>query len=628
MARRSPEEERRRRGAEALEKALRRGDLDLALSALAKLGEAVPAAATTALAPKLRRAIGDAHRASQWARLHALAIQVQGLPGLLEVGAAPGEADGCRWALLWGCARSRDFGRARALLLELGDVLARCPALARYMDELVAGQGAVSDDALAALPAGLREGPDPRLGYEPPPARGKPAAPATVADARGAVLAAAAAGALGEALERWLEQASPDVAGAIRAAALPVARLELLRRAAGGAPLAPAVRMLVAAADRDASIEALRLISAAPSLDPERDVHGFALVVRALLRDPELRRPVAAWAARRTRGAARTTALARLHEQLLEQVPDDLSLWAAVSATHVCAGDHPDDEPCDFGPPPSWLWAALERIVADPTALERGWQALPPRDRSVVVRRLATAPMPLAARVIERSWPRASPELRHELAHLLGELSAEHEEVSLDDLLAEATGLGRARVQQLLDRAGSPLRELWRTLGSEALALHPGLLPFAVRAAGASLAEQRAYVSGWLAGRPAVKDWLRAIGDLAETPPHGPALADSVADGLLSRFAADAGALAAALLFLDGTAPSDVMGRLAHALLEAAPPRVADRSPAVRRALALARRLVKRTRKPAKPRARKPRGGRERAPQLSFQLDGPKETPT
>ncbi|HXD53924.1 MAG TPA: DUF6109 family natural product biosynthesis protein [Solirubrobacteraceae bacterium] len=342
MARPDPEAERRKRAEEDLTKALRRGDLDLALASLEKLRRNLPPTALDKVGPIFRRAVADAHRTSQWARLQALAVREAGIPGLPAASGGPGEADACRWALLWGCVRSRDFPRARSLAEALAPGLHAHPALARCLEEILDREGAISDDLLAALPESIRRAPDPRLGHDPPPVRPEaPRAPATAEAAHEAVLLAAHrltwAG-LADLLGRWIAQASPAVASAIRKTALRVARREILSRFRDGAPLGPAARVVVsvvgpaprAPEEIGALLESMRLgaCKGGAAFDLDRDPDGVGLLARALLPEPAFGPAGARWlaAAATPAGPARD----RLYAAIVESHPSDFALWALV----------------------------------------------------------------------------------------------------------------------------------------------------------------------------------------------------------------------------------------------------------------------------------------------------------
>lgn len=605
MARKDPDSERRKRAGEDLDKALRRGDLDLALASLEKMRRDFPPGALERVAPALRRALLDAHRMSQWARLHALAVRTEGIPALLETGAGACEAEAGRWALLWGCVRSRDFVRARALGRTLGPSLAGPPAVARCLTEILDLEGNVSDDLLAILPESLRRGTDARLGHDAPPARAEtPPAPTSPESAREAVLLAVhrlPPLGLADCLERWITEASPAVAEAIRTPARLAARWQILRRFRDGAPLGAAVRVLLAAVNRAnrtreevaTLIEAIRLAStrsgAAPDL--ERDPDGLALLGRALLPEPTFGAAGARWLVSVTGAAAAGPGSDRLFERALQAHPADLALWALV-CSHVV---DPDD---DRAPrPPSWLWQGLERLCADAGVLARSWTAVPADQVGPLVGRLtASIPLTLGLRLVEQSWPAASAELRGHLCHLAGELSdegfsrADLDELDELDLDASMRKMANRLVVQTLS---GPTRSFWTRLGGELLEADPHLLVFAIQAAGDALTERRRFLVAWLDGRKVVDEWLGALGDVLHVPVHEQELCDTIIDHLLARFGRDCDSLARALLRLEGRAPVPAVMRLAQALIDVAPRRTQDRSLTVREALALARGLSK-----------------------------------
>jgi hypothetical protein len=626
MARKDPDSERRRRGLDDLEKALRRGDVDLALASLDKLRDGVPAAALDTVGSRLRRVVLDAHRTAQWSRLHDLAVRSERFPALLERGASAAQADACRWALLWGCLRSRDLARARSQLQAFAACLGESPALARCLTEIVDGEGTLSDALVSAVPAALRPPSSQQPGGESLSARRveTPRAPATAETAREAVLLAAhrlTLPALAESLQRWLEQASSEVAAAIRTAALPVARREMLRRFHDGAPLGPAVRVLLAATrsvDRsseevDRLVEGVRLAGerAGAVPDVERDADGFARLGGALLREPAFGALGARWLLSRTQAAPASPGLHRFYERVLDAHPHDFELWTLMCRALVAPEG--DDAP------PSWLWEKLEPLCVDATTLARGWATIPPDGLDPLFDALTLAiPLPLGVKLVERSWAAATPALRLHLCTLVAELCDEgFGEFGLDSLdgmnLDESLTAMGVRMQKML---AAPVRALWSRLGDELLEADPHLINYAIQAAGSSLAEQTRCLLAWLDGRGGVEPFLVAFGDVLRVPAHGDALSEVVFDRMLTRFEADADVLARALRWLDGRAPVPTMGRLAAALIAATPRRVQDRSMVVRQALARARQLTRapgRARKPNPKQRRTIEGDPERA---------------
>jgi hypothetical protein len=603
MARKDPESHRQKRAKEDLEKALKRGDLELALASLENLRGAYPTGALEKVSLGFGGAVAQAHRTAQWARLHALAVRAESVPALLQAQASSQEADALRWALIWGCARSRDFRRARVLARELMPRLSANVALAGVVTGILEQEGAVSDAMMAALPKSLQRSPDVRLGHEPPMIRpGARQLPSNAEDAREAVLLAAHDLPLADAvdmIQRWLAQADPAIAKAIQATVVPVARREMLRRLQGGVPLGPAVRLLLAALPLvgrtqeqvEILVEATRIAASrlGPFPDVDRDPDGFTLLASALLPEPAFGLAGARWIVSVIGSAPVCPGRDRLLEKVLLAHPGDFALWARVCARLV----DPDHE----REPPSWLWQCLERACVDAGALAGGWAAIPPDDIDRLVERLTSAvPLPIGLRLVEQSWQGASPELRRHLCHLVDALSEEgFSRPTADDFDGlDLDASARRMVGRMLTRTlAGPTRGLWIRLGRELIEVEPHLLPYAIQAAGASPAERVRYLTAWLDGRVVLDEWLAALVDVARVPLHAQELRDAVFDHLLRKFAADAESLAKSLRRLEGSAPVQSVLRLAHALLAAAHRPAHGHSFEVREALALARRLVK-----------------------------------
>jgi hypothetical protein len=349
------------------------------------------------------------------------------------------------------------------------------------------------------------------------------------------------------------------------------------------------------------------------------------LLVRALLREPAFGQPGARWLVSQAALAPAGPGRDRLLTSVLEAHAGDLPLWALVCR---CVTD-----PDSHLEPPSWLWPFLERMVGHPDILARGWAAIPSDQASLLIERLANhVPLTLGIRLVEQSWAAVPAPLRRALCGLVAALSDEaFGAVDLDLDLEELES--DAALRALLKREKRALtgvaHNLWTRLGRELLDVDPHLLGYAIRAAGDTLAEQRRFLMAWLDQRTRVEEWHAALTDVEPVPVHGETLCDLIVDDLIRRFNADAEALSRSLLWLDDRAPPSALARVAAALTAVAPRAVQDRSLVIRRALALARRLLKgrsvaRKRRKGEPPAPRPR--KRRPAQLT--LDGFDDPPS
>ncbi len=631
MGRRDPDKERRQRAQGDLDKALRRHDLDLALGAVEKLRAETPSASLSRVAAMLARAVGEAHKAGQWSRLHTLAVKTAAFLPLVAASQVPADL---HWALFWGCVRSRDFNRAATFLDALGEKVEH-PELANFLRSLVAMQGQISPDVLAKLPDGLRKSPDARLGCDSPRARpAPPPRPQTEADVEEALLGALAGRTFAdfaETAERWLAESPPALVPVLAGQASRLAWREALCQARSGGRLGEPVRLLVrllrvidpksAPPSVPSLIDVLRLAAARLDAfeDLDADPHGVGTLARALAHDQNIGQLGAVWWLRHSWEADRSRGLLRLCEVLMDAHPGELEIWRLVF--HRIVPDRRSDG--DEGAPPEWLWHHLEKVMAAEVSLGQRLSALDSDARSKMLAVMADEVLPgLGARFIERAWPTANEGTRHSLAHLAEVLSEDGLNADLDDLNLPfvedpwVDNAARAMSRQFMKATVTePLRVLWRRLGHELLDVNPSLIDLALEAVGDAPAARRAFTLSWLTRdeRPVpIRDWIQALVRLLRSGrDEDHSLCLDVFDVMLGHYKSNADALAYALSRLYNVLnPGPELERLALALLDAAPRTVADRSAAVRKALVLARRLHKgkgRKRQTKRPRRQAPR---------------------
>jgi hypothetical protein len=417
VAKESREEAQQRRALEELAAAQSRGDAELGASALFLLSpvsreQHLPWVARLACA-----AIAREHRSGNWSRLDFWAARVDREPRLLSAAGTEGGADEAAWALLWACARSKQWDRARRNLAAVAERLGPRlrGAIAGYLD----AEGAPAPEpyrALAAAPAPA----DPRLGYDrgqaaarPPPALRAPEAEAEVEQAVLAAKASRSAREFAAAVEGWAE-ATPTLAPSILGLAARLQRGEVLAQMArGGSALAPVLvlvgflrRLRFPAELEDEMGLALRIAAAlragaagsAGSKDGllREDARSFAAIVRAAVPYAGLRScALALTLETRFAADARAVALDLLEE--LCRLPEAGALkLEALIAWDLDAQPH--------GVPPKWILSGLCDVLRRPGELARSLAQLPEDARWSA---LALGPRVLPLQDAESFWQQA-----------------------------------------------------------------------------------------------------------------------------------------------------------------------------------------------------------------------------
>lgn len=392
MAKESREEAQQRRALDELAAARSRGDAELGVSALLLLSPTSREPHLPWVARLTCAAIAREHRCGNWSRLDFWAARIEREPRLLSGAGAEGGADEAAWALLWACARSKQWDRARRNFAAVAERLRPRlrGAIAGYLD----AKGAPGPEpyrALAAAPAPA----DPRLGYDrgqvaahPPPAL---RAPAVEADVEQAVLAAKASRPAREfvaAVEGWAE-ATPTLAPSILGLAARLQRGEVLSQMArGGSALAPVLslvgflhRLRFPAELEDEMGLALRIAAALWTEPkdglPREDARSFAAIVRAAVPYAGLRSCALALVLKtRFAADARAVGLDLLEELCRLPEASALKLKALLVWTL-------DAQPS--GEPPKWILDALSDLLRRPGELARSLAELPERARWAVL---------------------------------------------------------------------------------------------------------------------------------------------------------------------------------------------------------------------------------------------------
>lgn len=431
------------RGKEALERGLRRGNVEQVLEALGMLPkEALAprlAELRSLLVPALR---ADLRTQNAAAAKHWLAALQRDAELLERLGAADDEQV---WSLLWASIKASNYTLAQRLWAPLRERVERqAPEAARSVDAFIESRGRPEPEAIVHL-----EDPDlERLGFEPTraAARSRIAPPPEQPEAAEQQLlelsVAQPWASFAASAERWLSSGAPELAARVAVVAAELAVLELLtgKSARASASLEPA-RLVVAADRRLAELAA----TSAGALDPAyaaRMDAALALTVRVAL--GALARPgqqhlggeIAASVIRRalrlpgsTRALA--AAVARLAEQssltrLGEVLPElnaavaDPKLWVRS----VLALDRVEEQRALHGRRPreaTWKWIeqSVRAHLSQPRELAQAIAALSEPDRGRFFSTLEEVlPPALQAELVLALWPEAAAQAQGALVAL------------------------------------------------------------------------------------------------------------------------------------------------------------------------------------------------------------------
>ncbi|HLL53343.1 MAG TPA: DUF6109 family natural product biosynthesis protein [Myxococcaceae bacterium] len=597
----------RTRALAVLEKGLARKDAELAVEGLLALTPPEREARLGAVVPLFREAVEAARRGRDGARLVFWAARADREPGL--VGGDPAVC----WALLWGCARGREWTRARRWFDMLSPALvSRAPALERALDAWLAAEGRPAPEALSGL--SFREpSADPRLGREPVRPRVPPPEPPREPEEVDAPVLACCAtqpwNVFATAVETWASRASSETSRRIWLLAGRLAVRELLRRLAAGERqgFEPAALLARAAGEVELPGELVGAFRALLSSLPERtlahpeDARTLAAVAMAIARWPEHRRfVVEAVAALVVEDAAGPVVL-ELARQLLRQ-QESAPLWGLALELWGATGELPR--------PPEWLQASLSALLAGDNALLPWLRALSPEDREGVLTQLGLFfPAPRVGELIDRCWDGADELLRHELARMV-----------LDRLDARAglTGRGAGVVPERARLKPEDLA-LWRGCAERLLRYEDGLLEYAL---GLADSEPEAWqaVEYYLRGRSGIVPYLEALGWVAAG--GWPGLVLRLADTMFQVFADSPAALARGFDWcVRGRLPPAIIREMARALLDSLALQPGPHGPEVERAVREAKRWGRRrsgSKTPRKPvgknAGKKKKGGGTRKP--------------
>ncbi len=575
-----------------LEKGLARRSAELAVAGLLALPPEERAAHLGAVVPLFGEAVEAARRGADWSRLGFWAARAEREPRLT------GAYADIAWALLWGSARSGEWGRARRWFEALRPALAsRAPALERALEVWLSAEGRPAPGALVA--PSLPE-PDPRLGREAVRARvPPPEPPRQPEEVEAAVLGCCATqawSAFASRVEEWGTRAAPEVARALWPLAARLALRELFRRLAAGERLACEPAALLGRAAQEAEVrEALQAelflalramisILADGTLTLAEDARVLSRLALAVARWPEHRGFVAgAVAVLRVEGAAVPEVL-ELARQLLR---DERSapLWE-LALRLVGMRD-------ELVRPPEWLQASLRSLLAGDNPF-LGWiRALARKEYEPLLSVIGISfPAPLVGELLDRCWGGADDLLRHALAAML-----------LDRLEVRAEWAGRAEGKPL--SLGSPEEHLlWRGCLERVLPYEDELVDWSLRLA-SSEPEAWHAVDVYLRGRPGVVSHLEAVLWARSAGWRG--VSERVLSQMLRAYSDVPAELARGFEWSRRKAmPPGFTGLLAGELLDAVARQPGPHGPEVERAAAEAKRWAK---KPAGgKKARKPSG--------------------
>lgn len=624
-----------REAQEELEKGLSRRNAELAVSGLLRLAPELRAPGLNRVGALFREDVRGAHQRGDWARLGYWAARAEREPRLLGESEG-GEVDMTAWALMWGCARTKDFSRARWLRQRLSAALPEhAPELAAALDSYLETGGKPRPELVARLSCEEPAAVDPRLGYEPLRPRRAYPRPGTAEEVERSVLGCRAlepwpvfAATAGD----WAASSSAVVARAIRLLAGKLAVLEQLTRAVAAQearPPSPALLLAEVIREERAPLElsgealvSFRLVAAeltAAPLVSEQQALAYCTAAAAAAAYPEHRELVAASLAGVRFTPETCRAGLRLFEQLLSGCGTAALVVKAVELSES-SGDPRDA--------PSWLQGAFQRSV-ESGELTQWLRGAAKRERIDFLTMVGQAMPPRQAeRLFDRAWEVADDALRADLVELLesliGRMQANWALHELRPAMPAVSDLD-SLVASLLDevnRATSlppEVSKLWQRVEARALPGCPRLLELSLTDA-RSPAQARQAIERCLGENARMEARLEAIGVLCKA--GALALADEVAARLLGDFREQPQALAEALVVASRMPQTEpLLPSLARAFRDAL------RTPApntreIEQALEICRRLASRrkTRKRKQGGARKPRTKR-RAPstdQLPF----------
>jgi len=320
-----------------LDKGLKRQDLALVLDGLVKLPSAQRAPVLAQAAQLLADHVAERHRAGDWAALRALAAKAVLEPGLTATLPTPQQRDEVRWSLLWGCLRSPDPPRAAALLELLQPALADAPRLQEILAALAIPGGTLPEALARRIPVATA---DPRLGQQVIRARlPETPAPVTAQAAPHAVLTLCASSpfhAFAADAARWLDTTDPALRIPLAHTAGRLAARELLLRIqAKHQNLAEPARLLAQCALHDESlipdvVTAVRAVASLLAGGPVTELghlQALSALWLALVRTPPWDAHVVDLLVPLTATTAMAPFLYAVSSQVFDQCPHP-ALWA------------------------------------------------------------------------------------------------------------------------------------------------------------------------------------------------------------------------------------------------------------------------------------------------------------
>lgn len=579
----------------------KRGDLEGMLSALLRLPPPLREELLPSAAALFRQAVREQHRRGSWSTLSTQAVRGDAEPGLVERGAAPGEAWATYWPLVWAAGRTRDWERARRLWQPLtGPARAHAPLLAGAMEDWLSSEGSPSPELIT--PALERLPPvDSRLGIEPPSQRVSLPPPRSLEEVEGALLALCALEpfpVFASRAEAWARAAPAEVARAVWELAGQLAARELWLRAAEGkghAALSEPASLLARAVREGRAPEAL----SAPTLQALRVVAaGLAQPVVSRIEDAEplctlaqaaaLQPSAQPWVVQavsglRFEGAALPRALG-LYQELLARSAN-VPLWAR--AFLAWSEQNPEAPHA-----PRWLQEGLGRLVAMEASSLLSWLGgAVPSERRELIECVATTCTPdLVASWVEVCWEGANEELRRGLSEavriLLDRSRMKEEGRKLERLLRGARNLEDAarvlmEVEGAIEQVSSSMKltgdglRIWRRFAPRVLTYQVEFLEEAVRQASSDAEAWDAAVR-YLEAHPGNTGHLEALRTMELSGRE--ALARRILERWLERRAANVLAIAEAVMAAERM---DTPCKYLHPVLEAFMRALAEQVPAL-----------------------------------------------
>jgi hypothetical protein len=643
----SRDDKRIKRAHEDLRRGLARRDGELACDGLLALpaperGPGQLAAVAALCAP----AIEQMQARGEWSRLVPWAKRLEVEPRLLTV-LEPESSCAVRWALLWGCAQSGEWGRAARLWADLApEATARQPAIAQAVGAWIGSRGAprpipdaiaafapeAPDRLVTAAPVGAGRigsdargrAADPRLGIEPIGPRTarerEPADPQSPQDAENAtVRARAVLGSAGLAgwVARVFERVDADTARALGEAASSIALRDVLARMEERGSDRSASLDVVAACARRGVVPTAHLLTsirivvrwlregvgAAPHPD------AVCSIARGCMRDEAIaaivRDALLGIAQQGTgKSVAADTLLAALGA--VAEIAPSASLWATGAVFAMQRAERSDGHrprpSRRRAPSTAWLELQGEQIAAQADALVAWMRTADPRARFSVLafaadRLPANAAGPLLVAVSTIDDERLRRDVARSVEDLLGRFSMRY-----------CPSCGFDHEPELLSyRDLSPVaRGLWDTIEGAVCDLSPALLNLALERA-TSAAARGTLIQRFAHRADAGGAWLEAIAlarrfRLRKLPAE-------LLERMLARFADEPGELAAAYqIAWNEVGRMDVLVPIAHALVHAVSRSAVPPRARVAAVVARAQRLLDAERAKERRRARR-RGG-------------------